>query len=374
MTKNINKVFIIATEQSGDNIGYNLILELLKINFKIKFYGIGGSKMLSLMDKQFFSIKDFKSIGIIEILFSLTKYLKIISFLNNNILKYNYDLIITIDSPDFNYPLVKKLRNNNFKNKIIQIVAPSVWAWRKYRAKNFAKVFDELFVLFEFEIQYFIKYNLKTTLIGHPIYYIKNNNYEKIKKDCIAFLPGSRVGELEKLLPYFKFAHDYLLKNFSDIIIFIPKLTHLENIIKDYVKNWKMKINIITDNAEIEKYYLRSSKALVCSGTASLEIAKRNIPQLVIYKLNFLTEFIMKFFISIKYANIINIFENTEIIPEITNSNLNKKTFIKKFSKLIIDNHSNIIQIKNIKSSLKKIQRSEPPFLIAAKHINRYLD
>ena len=105
------KVFICATEQSGDNIGYNIIFELLKINKQITFNGVGGNKMAPFLDNHFFSLNDFNSMGIIEIIFSLKKYISMISFLVKNIINNEYDLIITIDSPDFNYPLVKKLRN-----------------------------------------------------------------------------------------------------------------------------------------------------------------------------------------------------------------------------------------------------------------------
>ena len=183
MIKNNLKIFISATEQSGDNIGYHLIKEILKTNDQITFEGVGGKKMSSYLNTQFFSLKDFNTMGIFEVLFSIRKFIKMIKYLANIIKNNNYDLVITIDSPDFNYPLVKEIRKNKYNKKIIHIVAPTVWAWRKYRAKNFAKIYNELLVLFEFEIKYFVKHGLKTNLIGHPIYYIeKNKNFFKKNK------------------------------------------------------------------------------------------------------------------------------------------------------------------------------------------------
>ena len=120
--------------------------------------------------------------------------------------------------------------------------------------------------------------------MGHPTYYIKSHQFTDSKDTNIAFLPGSREGELKVLLPYFKIAYDYLLKNNSELIIFIPTLPHLKKIISNYVSNWRMKVIVSTDIKEIQFNYLNSKYALVCSGTASLEVAKRNIPQLVIYK------------------------------------------------------------------------------------------
>ena len=109
--------------------------------------------MSSFLNKHYYSLNDFNTMGIVEIIFSLKKYIKMISFLVSKIFNEKYDLIITIDSPDFNYQLIKKLRDKSYNKKIIHIVAPSVWAWRKYRAKNFSIIFDELLVLFDFEMQ-----------------------------------------------------------------------------------------------------------------------------------------------------------------------------------------------------------------------------
>ena len=369
---NYKNVFICATEQSGDNIGSCIINELLIINKNIKFDGVGGSKISPFLKNQYFSLNDFKSIGIFEILPSLIKYIKMIIFLSKKIISNNYDLVITIDSPDFNYPLVKRIRKKKYNKKVIQIVAPTVWAWREYRAKKFAKLFDEIFILFNFENSYFSKFKLKTTFIGHPIFYIENRN--KIKKDnYIAFLPGSRLSEVKKLFNFFQIAYEQLVIINPDITIFIPTLPHLEKIISVYVDRWKIKTIITTDKILIEKYYLISKFALVCSGTASLEIAKRKIPQLVIYKLNFLTEIILKKFVKVRYANIINIIANKMIVPELTNSSLTKKKFIKYFVNLITDFDSNEKQIIAINSYLKQIETKQPPFTIAAKKIDEYL-
>ena len=120
MNNNFNKkIFICATEQSGDNIGEKILEKLINKYPMLIIDGVGGSKMKPFMQNQFYSLIDFKSIGIIEILFSINKYLKIINSLSNHIAKHQYDLIITIDSPDFNYPLSKKIRKCQQDIKII---------------------------------------------------------------------------------------------------------------------------------------------------------------------------------------------------------------------------------------------------------------
>ena len=162
---NNKNFFICATEQSGDNLGKYIITKLLNNSNSLSFDGVGGNKMLPLMNDQFYSLKDFKSIGLIEVILSLRKYIYMINQLSRLIVQNKYDAIITIDSPDFNYPLAKKIRKKGYKGKIIQVVAPTVWAWRKYRSKKFSKIFDKMLTLFPFENKYFQRYNLSTTCI-----------------------------------------------------------------------------------------------------------------------------------------------------------------------------------------------------------------
>ncbi len=367
------KIFVCATEQSGDNIGKNILEKLIKIYPDLIIDGVGGAKMKPFMQNQFYSLNIFKSMGIIEILFSIKNYLKIINSLSKYIAKHKYDLIITIDSPDFNYPLSKRIKKYKQDTNIIHFVAPTVWAWRSTRAKKFAKVYNEIFTLFPFENKFFEKYNLKSTCIGHPIYYIKNNSKLVKTKNNVAFLPGSRMGEIKSLFIYYQLAYEQLMKVNSELQIFIPTLPHLRAELIERTKKWKMDTTIIIDDNEIEKNFLKTKIALVCSGTASLEIAKRGIPQLVIYKLNYLTELIVRSFIRIKFANIINILENKIIIPEITNSNLKKNFFINEFNKLLIDEKSNTKQIEEVSNVIRKIELSKPPYEIAVERIRKFL-
>ena len=378
---NIKKSFFVcATEQSGDNIGEKIINQLkIKVPNSV-FDGVGGNKMSNLLNKQHYSLKNFKSIGLIEILGSIRKYLYMIQKLSEIILHNNYEAVITIDSPDFNYRLAKKIRKKGFNGKIIQIVAPTVWAWRKNRAKNFAKIFDKLLVILPFEDKFFKRYNLSTTFIGHPIYYI--NQYKKnIQKKYIAFLPGSREGEILSLIKYFKIISDYLDEISSDFKIFIPTLPHLKKKLIFLTKNWKQKPIFEIENKKIEEIFSQTSLAIVCSGTASLEITKRNIPQLVIYKMNIFTELILNFFVYVKYANIINIMAKDMIIPEITNSKLNKNSILKSFKKLLnnylnqneeqIDNSSFFLNQLILKNSPAEIASIEIEKIIFSKAIER---
>ena len=302
------------------------------------------------------------------------KFIKIINELCNKILINDYDLIICVDSPDFNYHLAKKIKKNNYNNQIIQIVAPTVWAWRSGRAKKFSKVFNEIFTLFNFERKFFEKEGLRSTFIGHPISIINESNYNNKEKNLIAFLPGSRDNEINKLFPYLEYIYYYLLtNNITDYKIFIPTLSHLVDKITHLTKDWKIETIISVNIEKNEKLYNNVFISVTCSGTASLEISKRLIPQIVFYKLNFLTYFIFSFLVRVRFANILNILSNKMIIKEVVNRNLNKKNLLEAFDILLNDQSFRDKQILEIQKFLPEIQNKINPYDICEKRINEII-
>ena len=139
------------------------------------------------------------------------------------------------------------------------------------------------------------------------------------------------------------------------------------------ILNWKIETIISVNHEMNEKFYKDVFVSVTCSGTASLEISKRMIPQIVLYKLNFLTFFIFSFLIKIRYANILNILNNSMIIKEVVNRDLNKKNLLKAFDKLLNDNNFRDTQIYNIKKSLPEIQSFNNPYEICEKRINKII-
>jgi len=364
------KIFVCCTEQSGENICSN-ILSRMDLNDLI-INGVCGKQSEKYITKKFYDLSSFKSIGVFEILLSISKYLKMIKNLKEEIIKNNYDLVITIDSPDFNYNLAYQLRKSGYNKKIIHIVAPTVWAWRSYRAKKFASIFDEIFLLFNFEKKYFNFNNFKSTFIGHPIFHIKKRKNKKHYK-YISFLPGSRQNEVLKLIKYFNHIEKYISNEKLNWKIFIPTLPHLVEIIKHNTKSWKTETIISIDQSKFDDYFNDVLLSITCSGTASLEIAKRNIPQLVIYKLNFFTELLLRPIIKVKYINLINIISNKMIIPEIINSNLNSTNLLNAFLILSNSNQNQNEQINEINKYLNEIVKDFSPYDVSVDRIKKLI-
>ncbi len=365
------KIFVCCTEQSGENICSNILSRMNKDKFQID--GVCGKQSEKYIDNKIYDLSKFKSIGLFEIILSLPKYLKMITNLKKHIIKNKYDLILTIDSPDFNFNLVNQLRKSNYTNQIIHIVAPTVWAWRSYRARKFANIFDEIFLLFNFERKYFNFKNFKKTFIGHPIFHIKKRENKKNYK-YIAFLPGSRQNEVLKLIKYFNHIEEYINKNKLNFKIFIPTLPHLSSLIEENTKLWKTDTIISTDMSKFDDYFEYVYISITCSGTASLEIAKRNIPQIIIYKLNYFTEILLKPFVKVKYANLINIISNQMIIPEILNSKLSEKKLLNNFLKLFNSKKRQEKQINSINIYLKEIVNEFSPYDVSINRINKLIN
>ena len=360
------KIFVCCTEQSGENICSNILSRIDLDKFQID--GVCGKESEKYISNKIYDLSEFKSIGFFEIIFSISKYLKMIRNLREHIIKNNFDLIITIDSPDFNFNLVNQLRKSNFKKKIIHIVAPTVWAWRSYRARKFANIYDEIFLLFNFEKKYFNFHNLKKTFIGHPIFHVKTRQ-KKENYTYIAFLPGSRQNEVLKLIKYFNYIEEYINSNNLNFKIFIPTLPHLVSLIRELTKEWKTETLISINTSKFDDYYDDVYLSVTCSGTAALEIAKRNIPQIVIYKLNFFTELIFKPFVKVKYASIVNIISNQMIIPEVVNSNLNERELLNCFLNLFNSRKNQENQINLINTYIKEIVKEFSPYEVGVNRI-----
>ena len=180
------RIIVLATEPSGDFLGAKLIKNLKK-NKKIVITGVGGEQMKAEGFQSWVQINQFNAIGIFEVLIRILKFLKLFKFIQRKILDFNPDILITIDSPSFSYRIVKRLQILRNKTKFIHYVAPTVWAWKSYRAKIFSELYDQMFTLFDFEPKYFRKFGLQTDFVGHQIFFDKK--VIKKKKKIHIFFP-----------------------------------------------------------------------------------------------------------------------------------------------------------------------------------------
>ena len=330
------KIYIIATEPSGDYLGSYLIKELKKRKIK-SIQGIGGDLMKIEGFSSWVPIEKFNTIGLIEVLIRIPKFYKIFKKVENIIKRNPPDILITIDSPSFSYRLVKKLQGMRKKVKMIHYVAPTVWAWKRYRAKIFAKLYDKLFILFKFEKKFFVEHGLETHWVGHQIFFKK----PKVRnKKIISFLPGSREIEIKKNLKKMKNILDDIICEYPDYKFYILGFNHHKKIIKKILQNTK--ITIITNHDLKQKIMMQSSLALAASGSVTLELSKYQTPMVVVYDTNYLTRILIKIFVKVKFCSLINIFFNKEVVPEFVFEKFNYK--------LVIDEMRNLLNNKKLRN------------------------
>ena len=318
MVSNKKKIFLISTEPSGDLLGYDLIKQIYKRFKNIEIIGVGGEKMNELKFKSFLPTDGMNVNGIVEVLLKLKKFIKYLNKVKQLIIQTKPDLVITIDSPSFNYRIVKKLQFLRPKTKFVHLVAPTVWAWKKYRAKSFAVNYDLILTLFDFEPRYFKKYNKNTFCIGHPIFYKKKLTRNNIK-NTITFFPGSRENEIDYILPKMILVFKKLKFIYKDLNFALVTLPSLKKKILNEIGN--NKINIVTSNALKVRILKDTKLAIAASGTVILELSRNLIPSIVVYDSNFFTSIVVKYLVKLKWANLVNIILNKNTIPEYLFSN-----------------------------------------------------
>ena len=361
------KIVILATEPSGDYLGAQLIQELNKNSLPFIIRGIGGELMQNLKFKSWVKISEFKAIGIYEVLKNLIKYISIIKYTEKKIREFSPDIIITIDSPSFNFRLLKRLEDLKLNNvKFFHYVAPTVWAWKKYRAKLYAELYDRLFVLFKFERFYFTKYGLFTKHVGHQIFFEK----PKIKKKkYLSFLPGSRLSEINNNIDEFVSVIEKSLKKFNDYKFYLLTFKSHKRLIREKIKKFGSKIKIVTDQKEKQRLMLESYLAVAASGSVTLELAKYQTPMIVVYRTHLLTQIILRLLVKTKYASIINIYYKELVVPELLFNKFKADNVILHMERLINSKVERSKQISKLKKfSNHMLVENKNPSRIVAKY------
>ena len=202
----MKKIFILTGEPSGDKLASTVILKLKETNPEIEYSCVGGSHLRSLKINSIFDLKEITYIGFTSVLFNIFKIRKSINTTVEEIIKFNPDLLFSVDSPDFTLRVAERVKKINNKIKTIHYVAPQVWIWRESRVKNFKKFVDHMLLLFNFEKKYFDKENIPNTFVGHPLLEKKINNKLDLSSLMIKRLfPYLQVAEILRHLFFYLF-------------------------------------------------------------------------------------------------------------------------------------------------------------------------
>ncbi len=358
-------IYLIAGEPSGDFLGAHLMRELrAKSTRHIRFYGIGGERMEAEGLTSLFPYHELSMMGLLEILPYLIRTLVRMSTTIADITIKQPDMLITIDSPGFNFRVVEKLRAAGLKTKFVHFVAPTVWAYKPQRAEKCAKLFDHLLVLLPFEPPYFERVGLKTSFVGHPVV------AESIAGDASAFrakyeisadtkifclLAGSRKGEVKRHMPIFAKTIAMLASCYPNLALVLAVPEHLLPLLAPYLNTCPFRVIIAEDEADKKNAIAASDFAIVKSGTVAFEVAMAGVPMLITYKMNRFTAYWLRRMIITKYANLINILLGKEVIPELLQERANPLMLASVANTILALPEIHSRQQENIKKALNML-------------------
>jgi len=376
----MKKIFILTGEPSGDKLASTVISKLKQSHPDIEYLCVGGTHLSLLGIKSIFDLSKITYIGFTSVLFNIIKIRNRINKTVKEVIKFNPDILFSVDSPDFTLRVAERVKKINNNIKTIHYVAPQVWIWRDGRVKKFKKFLDHILLLFNFEKKYFDKENIPNTFVGHPL--IEQNKKPKIDisslitkgKKIISIFAGSRNSETNVLLPILGDLIKMMNKKFNDYIFIFHATNENKKSIIDFIKvnNIDNSQVISDDNIKVQILSI-SVFAIVKSGTISLEVCNAGIPSVIIYKINMINYFIIKLLVKVKFANIINIINNEEVIPELLQGECNAKEIYNLVVYFLKNPELMKKQIEHCRLTLKEIKSKDTSSDNAAKVIINYL-
>ncbi|MBA2500977.1 MAG: lipid-A-disaccharide synthase [Chitinophagaceae bacterium] len=329
------KYYIIAGEASGDLHGSNLVKEILKLDPAADIRCWGGELMEEAGAKLIKHYRSLAFMGFIEVIKNLRTILKNLSFCKNDISAFNPDAIILVDYPGFNLRIAKWAKPAGYK--VIYYISPQVWAWKENRVKEIKKFVDKMLVILPFEKEFYAKWEYPVEYIGHPLVnvvesfldqQVKTNNPDK---PIVALLPGSRKQEILKKLPVMlRVAADF--PGYQFIVAMAPGIeeSFYSTILTSYA-------NVSSISGKTYHLLSKSKAALVTSGTATLETALFNVPQIVCYKGSTVSYEIAKRVIRVKYISLVNLIMDKEVVKELIQHHFTARNLEIELKKILFD-------------------------------------
>jgi len=349
----MKKIFILTGEPSGDKLASKVIELLKRKRSDIEYLSVGGEHLKALDIKSLYDIKEVTYLGFTRVLFNVFKIKKKINETVKEILKFNPDILFSVDSPDFTLRVAKDVKKNNPNIKTVHFVAPQVWVWREHRVKQLKSFLDHILLLFPFEKKFFDKEEIQSTFIGHPLLEEKKkskvdiSHITKEHKKIFSIYPGSRLSEINVLIPIlFEFIKK-MNEKYKDLFFVFHTTSGHVHLIQNLLVKSGLKNCAATGEEKIKSHILNSSMfAVAKSGTNSLEICNAKIPSIIIYKMGMINFFIIKILVKVKFANIINIAANDHVIPELLQSNCNSTNIYNTVDELLNNREALDKQVK----------------------------
>ena len=329
------KYYIISGEASGDLHAANLVKHIFMQDTQAQVRAWGGDL---LRQAGACVVKDYSEtayMGFVEVLTHLRSIMRNFAFCKKDILTYQPDVVILVDYPGFNLRIAKFLHQHNIS--AYYYISPQVWAWKKNRVHAIQQNVDEMFVILPFEQDFYAQYGMRVHYFGHPLLDVVQqfkvdttfaDRYITDERPIVAILPGSRHKEIKRMLPTMLAVAD----RYDNYQFMVAGVEQHKKLYEQYVHSNNVKV--VYNNTYNLLHYAYA--AMVTSGTATLETALFNVPQVVCYKATYLSYCIAKKLVKdIRYISLVNLIADDDLVKELIQTDMNVSTLQQEFDKLL---------------------------------------
>ncbi len=338
------KILLVAGEVSGDLHGSHLVEAVQRLDPEVQFFGVGGEGLKRKGMKLLYPAHSISVVGLTEVFIKLRSIFKALRRLKKSLDQEKPDLVILIDFPDFNLRLAKIAHRRGIP--ILYYISPQVWAWRSKRIQLIARLVKKIVVLFPFEVPLYEAAGVDVEWVGHPLLDIvkptlpKEKAFQQFgldpKRRTIGLLPGSRIHEVERLLPPLLASAHLLQKEISDLQFIIPLAPGIpEAILSSRMKNISFSVKVV-EGFTYDVMNL-SELLITASGTATLEGAILRKPMIIIYKVSFPSYWIGRALIRVDHIGLVNLVAEKEIAPELIQKDVNPQRIADEAFRILRD-------------------------------------
>jgi lipid-A-disaccharide synthase len=326
-TSNVaRKIFLIATEESGDRLGASLMKVLRqRLGGAVQFEGVGGQSMAREGLVSLFPIEELSIIGLAAVAKQLPKILRLIRKTTQAVTQASPDILVIIDSPDFTHRVARRVRARDPSIPIVDYVSPSVWAWRSGRARAMCRYVDHVLALLPFEPEEYRRLRgPPCSYVGHPLIEqigtLRPNADEQKRRTeappVLLVLPGSRRSEIRHHMAVFGETLGRLRDEGVAFELILPTMPHLMEAVSEGLKEWKVAPRVVVGEQEKRAAFRIAHAALAKSGTVTLELALAGVPMVTAYRTGAIEAWIVLRAINVKSVILANLVVGENVVPE----------------------------------------------------------
>jgi lipid-A-disaccharide synthase len=363
-------IFVVSGEASGDNLAAALMRALKTQTVgRVRFAGVGGPQSEREGLESLFPMRELSVMGLAEVLPHLPRLIKRLNQTVEAARRLKPDAVVTVDSPGFCLRLAHHLRGAGIP--IIHYVAPQLWAWGPFRARKLRKRVDHIMALLPFEVPFFAQYGIPCTYVGHPTidsgvergdgtaFRARHGVPQDVPLLCV--IPGSRAGEVRRMLPVFGDALVLLKQTYPDLRIVIPAVPSTAEVVSSLTQDWPLDL-VFADIAERYDAFAASNAAMAKSGTVTLELAIANVPMVVAYRVSPATAFLVRRIgVSVEHASLVNLLAGRAVVPELLQEACTAARLAASVDELLRSKETHAAQSKGFGEVIKALGEPNPP-------------